>query len=192
MGKSSKNETKKIIIYYKIYILLPITQKVFKLLAIIYITVISLQIRYAKEEDKSGFIKLALERKKAINAKQGRIFWINLFNQLSKNKKLLIARNKTEVTGFLYYDYFLSTKYPYIELIWVSFEHRKEGIARALFEKMEKITLKQKQHKLISSTDFDNYVSLKMHKTLGFKECGYIKNLGKLGEKEIFLYKELN
>jgi len=100
---------------------------------------------------------------------------------------LLIAEHEGGVVGFIAYrtDWFQCT---FVTLISVGPQHRKRGIARALFRKVEEMS---PSPRLFSSTEETNAVAIRMHTALGFTPSGHIDNLPQ-GYRELLFYKRLH
>jgi GNAT superfamily N-acetyltransferase len=100
--------------------------------------------------------------------------------------ELLVADDRGELVGFLAYrtDWF---QCAFVSLVVVAERARRRGIARALFEAVER---RSPSARLFSSTEETNAVSIQMHRALGFIPSGYIDNLPQ-GYRELLLYKRL-
>jgi GNAT superfamily N-acetyltransferase len=99
---------------------------------------------------------------------------------------LLVAHEDREVLGVLAYrtDWFQCT---FVSLVSVREDHRKRGIARALYRAVEGMS---PSPRLYSSTEETNSVAIQMHTALGFQPSGYIDNLPQ-GYRELLFYKRL-
>lgn len=150
-------------------------------------------IRFASKKDLKACVKLALERDSIIKEHREPKFWDNLFGELINQKRILVSFFDQKLVGFAYFSNFLydDNNNLYVQLVWIKEEYRRKGIGKLFYKKIEQIAKTKGATKLFSSCDYDNYPSLKMHKSLGFRKCGYIKNLGKNGEKEIFFSKKI-
>jgi GNAT superfamily N-acetyltransferase len=82
-------------------------------------------------------------------------------------------------------DWFQCT---FVSLVGVREDVRRRGVARALFEAVERIS---PSPRLFSSTEETNTVSIRMHAALGFAPSGYIDNLPQ-GYRELLFYKRLH
>ena len=100
---------------------------------------------------------------------------------------LLIAEEEGGVVGFVAYrtDWFQCT---FVTLISVDAQHRKRGIARALFRRVEEMS---PSPRLFSSTEETNSIAIRMHTALGFTPSGHIDNLPQ-GYRELLFYKRLH
>jgi GNAT superfamily N-acetyltransferase len=99
---------------------------------------------------------------------------------------LLIAEDDAGVLGFIAYrtDWFQCT---FVTLVSVDAEHRKRGIARALYGAVEDMS---PSPRIFSSTEETNPVAIRMHTALGYTPSGHIDNLPQ-GYRELLFYKRL-
>jgi len=99
---------------------------------------------------------------------------------------LLVAVEGGEVLGVLAYrtDWFQCTL---VSLVSVRPDHRKRGVARALYKAVEGMS---PSPRLYSSTEETNSLAIQMHTALGFQPSGYIDNLPQ-GYRELLFYKRL-
>jgi GNAT superfamily N-acetyltransferase len=99
---------------------------------------------------------------------------------------LLIAEDDAGVLGFIAYrtDWFQCT---FVTLVSVDAEHRKRGIARALYRAVEDMS---PSPRIFSSTEETNPVAIRMHTALGYTPSGHIDNLPQ-GYRELLFYKRL-
>jgi GNAT superfamily N-acetyltransferase len=99
---------------------------------------------------------------------------------------LLVADADREAVGFLAYrtDWFQCT---FVTLVSVRDDHRKRGVARALYRAVEGMS---PSPRLYSSTEETNAVAIQMHTALDFQPSGYIDNLPQ-GYRELLFYKRL-
>ncbi len=99
---------------------------------------------------------------------------------------LLVADAGSELAGLLAYrtDWFQCTL---VSLVCVRDSQRRRGVARALFEAVEKVS---PSPRLFSSAEETNAVSIRMHAALGFSPSGHIDNLPQ-GYRELLFYKRL-
>lgn len=103
-----------------------------------------------------------------------------------ERRQLLVADADGDIAGFLAYktDWFDCT---FVSLVVVAEPHRRRGVARALFEDLER---RMSNPRLFSSTEETNVVSVRMHRTLGFTASGHIDNLPQ-GYRELLFYKRV-
>jgi GNAT superfamily N-acetyltransferase len=99
---------------------------------------------------------------------------------------LVVAEHEREAVGLLAYrtDWFQCT---FVSLVSVRDDCRRRGIARALFEQVERFS---PGPRLFSSTEETNAASIQMHSALGFAPSGHIDNLPQ-GYRELLFYKRL-
>ena len=100
--------------------------------------------------------------------------------------QLIVAEAQGDVVGFLAYrtDWFQCT---FVTLVSVRDDHRKRGVARALYRTVEDIS---PSPRLYSSTEETNSAAIQMHTALGFGPSGHIDNLPQ-GYRELLFYKRL-
>jgi predicted GNAT superfamily acetyltransferase len=99
---------------------------------------------------------------------------------------LLVAEDDGEAVGFLAYrtDWFQCT---FVSLVVVAEVARRRGVARALFQAVER---RSPSARLFSSSEETNAASIQMHRALGFVQSGHIDNLPQ-GYRELLFYKRL-
>jgi len=99
---------------------------------------------------------------------------------------LLVADADGDIEGMLAYrtDWFQCT---FVSLVSVREDCRKRGVARALYQTVERMSLSPR---LFSSTEETNAVAIQMHTALGVHASGYIDNLPQ-GYRELLFYKRL-
>ena len=99
---------------------------------------------------------------------------------------LLVADLDGQVVGMLAYrtDWFQCT---FVTMVSVREDHRKRGVARALYCAVEDVS---PSPRLFSSTEETNAVSIQMHTALGFHSSGHIDNLPQ-GHRELLFFKRL-
>ena len=104
-----------------------------------------------------------------------------------ERRELLVAEDHGELVGLLAYrtDWFQCT---FVSLVVVAERARRRGIARALFQAVER---RSSSARLFSSTEETNVVSIQMHRALGFIPSGHVDNLPQ-GYRELLLYKRLH
>jgi GNAT superfamily N-acetyltransferase len=100
---------------------------------------------------------------------------------------VLVAVDDERVVGVLGFrtDWFQCT---FVSLVSVHKDYRRRGVARALYERVERMT---PSPRLFSSTEETNGVSIRMHTGLGFAPSGHIDNLPQ-GYRELLFYKRLS
>jgi L-amino acid N-acyltransferase YncA len=105
-------------------------------------------------------------------------------------REIAVAENAGQRVGFLRLEYMWS-RHPFIGLIWIEELHRRQGIGRALLEFIEQ-ELRQKGHRqLLSSSQADEPDSQAWHRSVGFRECGFLAGINEGGVGEVFFAKQL-
>jgi ribosomal protein S18 acetylase RimI-like enzyme len=104
-----------------------------------------------------------------------------------ERREVLVAEDRGAAVGFLAYrtDWFQCT---FVSLVVVAEDARRRGIARALFQALER---RSASARLFSSTEETNAVAIQMHRALGFIPSGHIDNLPQ-GYRELLFYKRLH
>jgi predicted GNAT superfamily acetyltransferase len=100
--------------------------------------------------------------------------------------ELLVAEADGAPLGFIAYrtDWF---QCAFVSLVVVAERARRRGVARALFEAVER---RSPSPRLFSSTEETNVISIQMHRALGFIPAGHIDHLPQ-GHRELLFYKRL-
>ena len=108
-------------------------------------------------------------------------------SHVERHHLLRAAGDDHEVVGFVAYrtDWFQCT---FVSLVCVRKDHRRRGVARALYRAVEGMS---PSPRLYSSTEETNGVSIQMHTALGFAPSGYIDNLPQ-GYRELLFYKRIH
>ena len=86
-------------------------------------------------------------------------------------------------------EYLWST-IPYIGLIFVIDEYRKEGVGRKMHDFLENHLRAHGHEFLLSSSTANEPEPQAWHRALGFEECGMISGLNEGGIGEIFFRKQ--
>ncbi len=103
--------------------------------------------------------------------------------------EFIVAEANGQRVGFLELDYLWSLV-PYIAMIMVLEEHRKQGVGRKLLEFAENYLVKR-AHKLIYSSSQENEPApQEWHRHVGFEVCGKIDGIND-GVAEIFFCKKI-
>ncbi|TXK80673.1 GNAT family N-acetyltransferase [Paenibacillus sp. N3.4] len=114
----------------------------------------------------------------------------NILNWKLQNQEILLAEENNEIIGYLRIEY-LWSKYPYIGLIIVRPEYRKQGIGKTLLEYLEDHLRKQGIKTLYSSSQVNEAEPQKWHRHMGFKECGIINGINPGDIGEVFFLKSI-
>ena len=137
-----------------------------------------MEIRVPGEGDARALVTLA-----ALAVGMGRA---GLVRSHVERGELLVADQQGEVIGLLAYrsDWFECT---FVRIVAVAEPARRRGVARALFEAVER---RAPTSRLFSSSEETNTVAIQMHRALGFTPSGHIDNLPQ-GYRELLFYKRL-
>ena len=105
-------------------------------------------------------------------------------------REVMVAELDNTLVGYLRIEY-LWSRVPYIELIFVVPEHRKQGVGTAMLHFVESF-LRDKGHDVLySSSQADEPEPQEWHCTMGFEECGSIAGINQDGIAELFFHKRL-
>jgi GNAT superfamily N-acetyltransferase len=104
--------------------------------------------------------------------------------------EVLIAEVRGQPKGYLRLEYLWSSV-PYIALIFVSPEQRRQGVGRALLADLEARLRAQGHAALYSSSQADEPEPQAWHRHMGFEECGFIAGINGNGVGEVFFRKGL-
>jgi len=104
--------------------------------------------------------------------------------------EVLVAEVRGQPAGYLRLEYLWSSV-PYIALIFVSPEQRRQGVGRALLAHQEAHLRAQGHATLYSSSQADEPEPQAWHRHMGFEECGFIAGINGNGVGEVFFRKRL-
>lgn len=104
--------------------------------------------------------------------------------------EVLIAEKDALPVGYLRIEY-LWSRVPYITLIRVLPEHRKEGVGKAVLAFLERALESVGHTVLLSSSQADEPEPQAWHRHVGFAECGRLEMIND-GVDEIFFRKDLS
>lgn len=108
-----------------------------------------------------------------------------------KNEEYIVAKNNDVPVGYLRFSFFWS-KIPYIDIIKVEENYRKQGIGSRLLEFLEKYAVEKGQTIIMSSSQKDETEPQEWHRRMGFREAGIIKNFSPIQDvPEIIFIKEV-
>jgi len=103
---------------------------------------------------------------------------------------ILVAERAGQRVGYLRLEYLWSLV-PYIALIWVLPDSRRQGVGGALLAFLES-TLRAHGHAvLMSSSQADEPPPQAWHRHMGFEECGFLAGINDGGVGEVFFRKAL-
>ncbi|MEM7671416.1 MAG: N-acetyltransferase family protein, partial [Pseudomonadota bacterium] len=94
----------------------------------------------------------------------------------------VLVAEKDEVVGVAGYSSFRNGegyRHTVEHSIYVSPEHRRQGIATALLERLIAHAISDGHHRMIGGVSADQEGSLEMHRRIGFYEAGRLKEVGR-------------
>ena len=104
--------------------------------------------------------------------------------------EVMVAEQNKCVVGYLRLEYLWST-IPYIALIRVIPECRRQGVSRAILDFLEGYLRSQGHKMFYSSSQADEREPQEWHRRMGFEECGLITEINKGSVGELFFRKRL-
>ncbi|HVO72183.1 MAG TPA: GNAT family N-acetyltransferase [Aggregatilineaceae bacterium] len=104
--------------------------------------------------------------------------------------EILVAELVAKRAGYLRLEYLWSSV-PYIALIGVVEQHRREGIGRAMLDFLEAHLRGAGHHVLMSSSQVNEAEPQAWHRHMGFEECGILTGINAGGVGEVFFRKGL-
>jgi len=107
-----------------------------------------------------------------------------------EHQEVVVAERQGDPVGYARLEYLWSTV-PYIALIWVLPEHRRQGAGKAMLRFMEDYLRENGHEQLFSSSQVDEAESQAWHRRVGFEECGLIGGINDGGVGEVFFRKRL-
>jgi len=107
-----------------------------------------------------------------------------------EQQEVVVAERQGSPVGYARLECLLSTV-PYIELIWVLPEHRRQGAGKAMLRFMEDYLRENGHEQLFSSSQVDEAEPQAWHRHVGFEECGLIGGINDGGVGEVFFRKRL-
>lgn len=104
--------------------------------------------------------------------------------------EIVVAETDGQIVGYLRLEY-LWSRVPYIGLIRVREEHRRQGTGRVLLGFLETYLRERGCHVLLSSSQVDEPTAQAWHQAMGFRECGILAGINEGGVGEVFFQKSL-
>ena len=108
-----------------------------------------------------------------------------------EQREIIVAEKAGQLVGYLRLEYLWSLV-PYIALIWVVEDQRRQGIGKALLHHLENVLREQGHTALYSSSQANEPEPQAWHRHAGFEECGFIAGISGGGIGEIFFRKDLS
>lgn len=116
--------------------------------------------------------------------------------QKIKNKlvadEIILAFDNDKPTGIIKFSYIWATR-PYMDLIWVLPEYRKQGVGVNLLQFLEDYLRENGYTHLMTSSEKQEAAPQEWHKKQGFIPCGELAgiNLPDSDTPEVFFYKRI-
>jgi len=107
-----------------------------------------------------------------------------------EQQEVIVAERRGSPVGYARLEY-LWSRVPYIALIWVLPEHRRQGAGKAMLSFMEGYLRENGHQQLFSSSQVDEAEPQAWHRHVGFEECGLIGGINDGGVGEVFFRKRL-
>jgi ribosomal protein S18 acetylase RimI-like enzyme len=104
--------------------------------------------------------------------------------------EVLVAEVAGERAGYLRLEYLWSSV-PYIALIGVVEQHRRQGVGRTMLDFLEAHLRGAGHHVLLSSSQVNEPEPQAWHRHMGFEECGILAGINAGGVGEVFFRKAL-
>ncbi|HEX3053473.1 MAG TPA: GNAT family N-acetyltransferase [Aggregatilineaceae bacterium] len=104
--------------------------------------------------------------------------------------EVIVAEEGKQQIGYLRLEYLWSS-IPYIALIWIPENWRKQGIGRAMLAFLEEFARGQGHKMLMSSSQVNEPEPQAWHRHMGFEECGILNGINNGGIGEVFFRKAL-
>ena len=107
-----------------------------------------------------------------------------------EQQEVIVAERRGSPVGYARLEY-LWSRVPYIALIWVLPEHRRQGAGKAMLRFMKDYLRENGHQRLFSSSQVDEAEPQAWHRHVGFEECGLIGGINDGGVGEVFFRKRL-
>jgi N-acetylglutamate synthase-like GNAT family acetyltransferase len=118
----------------------------------------------------------------------------NLSTAIAQRKiewqEVIVAELNGRLVGYARLEY-LWSRIPYLALIRVLPEYRRQGMGKALLAFAEEFLREQGHQVLYSSSQVDEAEPQAWHRHVGFAECGVIAGINEGGVGEVFFRKQL-
>ncbi len=107
-------------------------------------------------------------------------------------RQVVVAERSEHPLGYAYFDY-LGVLNPFLAMIWVFQEHRRQGAGRSMLGFIEDHFRGLGHDLLYSSSRADDSEAQTWHRHIGFEECGFIAGAspGGGGVGEVYFRKRL-
>jgi N-acetylglutamate synthase-like GNAT family acetyltransferase len=105
-------------------------------------------------------------------------------------REIFVAEQNKSLVGYLRLEYLWSIQ-PYIALIRVVPECRRQGVGRSILGYLEGYLRSRGHEFLYSSSQADEREPQEWHRHMEFEECGFIAGINEGGVGELFFRKRL-
>ena len=105
-------------------------------------------------------------------------------------QEVVVAEKNGSLVGYMRLEYLWSLA-PYIALIYVLSEYRRQGVGKAMLHYVEAFLRDRGHDALYSSSQADEPEPQAWHRHIGFEECGIIAGINAEGVGEVFFRKQL-
>ncbi|MFX1453356.1 MAG: GNAT family N-acetyltransferase [Promethearchaeota archaeon] len=139
----------------------------------------SIKVRFAQSSDLDFCIKMEYKHVKEA-----------LIKGCIEDELIILAEIGGKTVGYLRIEY-IWLIIPYIGLISVIDEYRKQGIGTAMINFLGDFLRKNGFNVLYSSSQVNEPEPQAWHRKIGFEECGYIAGINERGIGEVFFRKNL-
>jgi ribosomal protein S18 acetylase RimI-like enzyme len=106
------------------------------------------------------------------------------------DQEVVVAQRNDHLVGYIRLEYLWSLT-PYLALIHVRPDHRRQGVGRAMLQYLETFLVRKGHQALYSSSQADEPSPQAWHRAVGFVECGFIAGINPGEIVEIFFRKQL-
>ena len=115
---------------------------------------------------------------------------VDVIRRKIEANQIIVAQREGDLFGYLRLEY-LWSRTPYIGLIRVRSQCRRQGIGRAILAFLEAFLRDQGYKQLLSSSQVDEPAAQAWHRAVGFEECGILSGINEDGIGEVFFRKAL-
>jgi ribosomal protein S18 acetylase RimI-like enzyme len=143
-------------------------------------------IRFSKESDLEACVSLSKASWPEWWSRNERLGRLHIQNRI-KEERVLQATVQCETVA--YFVFGMLWNKIHLEDLYVKEEHRKQGLASTLLQKILDIAREKGFKEVVSDCDANNKISYNWHIKNGFTECGYIKNNWDAEDSYVFVKK---
>ena len=107
-----------------------------------------------------------------------------------ERKEIIVAETEGRMVGYLRLEH-LWSKVPFIGLVVVREEYRRQGVGRAILKFLEDCLRERGHRELWSSSQASEASAQAWHRAVGFEESGFLAGINEGGIGEVFFRKSL-